>query len=58
MTDIRIGLGLADWRWIGRLAVYWQRIGERLADRQWIEDVLAKDWRRVGDASAMDWQID
>ena len=67
MKDIRIGLGLADWRWIGRLAVDWGLIGDGLAmdwqivsrlatDRQRIGDGLAMDWQWIG-RSAMDWQV-
>ena len=57
MKDIRIGLGLADWRWIGRLAVDWGLIGDGLAMDWQIVSRLATDRQRIGDGLAMDWQV-
>ena len=54
VMDWLIGLGLADWRWIGRLAMDWW-IGNGLADWRWIGR-LAMDWW-IGDGLVMDWQI-
>ena len=47
--DRLIGLGLADWQWLGGLAMDW-RIGKGLADWQCIGNGLAMELRLA------DWQ--
>ena len=45
--DCQIGIGLADYQWIGIIFLNWSRIG----------DGLTLNWHRIGNGLAMDWQL-
>ena len=51
MTDIQIGLGLADWRWIGTQIEQIGGVSFALTS-EW----LASDFHRIGTGLASDWQ--
>ena len=53
--DWRIGIGLADWYWIGGLVLDW-RIGIGLADWYWIGR-LVMDWQ-IDNGLALNWWFD
>ena len=59
----RIDMGLADWQWLGGLAMDWQfgigladwrRIGGLAMDWQFGDGLV--DWSRIDFRSAMDWR--